>query len=161
MHRRLRGALCYGEDVTLLVPSEEIRTRPAGVRVIAIASFAMATLLVLDAVLVTSGVFSLASGRYLIGEYTTMGPAIFFVVAGALIGLGIGLQRGWSFARRLAIVAAALFLATSALPLSAAVGYLQITGIVVHGGKIIVAIIAIRYLLQPEVVQYFSARSGR
>jgi len=134
--------------------------RPAGVRAIATCCFGMAALLVIDAVLILCHVFSLASGRYLIGEYTTMGPAIFFVVAVVLIALGIGLLRGWSFARRLAIVAAALFLATSALPLSAAVGYLQVSGIVIHGGKIILAIIAIRYLLQPEVVECFSARRG-
>jgi hypothetical protein len=32
---------------------------------------------------------------------------------------------------------------------------------VIHGTKIIAAIIAIRYLLQPEVVDYFSAKSVR
>lgn len=134
--------------------------RPSGVRVIAIACFVMTALLLIDAVMIMAHFFSLASGRYLIGEYTTMGPTIFFVAAAVLIALGIGLLRGWGFARRLAIVAAALFLATSALPLSAAVGYFQIAGIVIHGGKIILAIIAIRYLLLPEVVEFFNAKSG-
>jgi len=128
--------------------------------VLAFACFAIAGILAVQGSLTLAGVLSLASGRYVLGEYSTMGPPIFLVVAVVLAVLGVGLMRGWRFARRLAIIAAALFLATSALPLSAAVGYMQVGASVIHGAKIILAIVGIRYLLQPEMVEFFSAKRG-
>jgi len=76
-----------------------------------------------------------------------------------LLAAGIGLHRGWRFFRRLAIVVAALLMATSLLPISAAVAYFQIVPLIIHGIKIILAVMAIRYLLQPAVVEFFSAKA--
>jgi hypothetical protein len=160
MQQACNRALCYGEGVTSLFPDDQPQARPTGVRVIAITCFVLAVFLIADGLLIALGILPLASGRYVLGEYTTMGVLIYFVVAAVLVLLGVGLLRGWSFSRRLAIAAAALFLATSAIPVSAAVTYFQIMRIVIHGAKIIVAIMAIRYLLQAEVVEYFSGRRG-
>jgi len=154
-------ALCYRDHVTSLFPDDQPLLRPGGVRLIAIVCFVLAGYLALNAILIVAGTLSLASGRYVIGEYATMGPPIFFIASGVLVVLGIGLVKGWRFARRLGIVVAALLLATSAIPISAAVTYFQWKGILIHGAKIILAIMAIRYLLQSEVVDYFNARSVR
>jgi hypothetical protein len=137
------------------------RSRPSGVRVIAFVTFLIAAYLALDAILIMLGTLSLASGRYVLGDYATMGPLLFLVVAAALALLAVGLMKGWRQWRRFAVVAAALFFATAVLPVSAAFAYWQISGIIIHGGKIILAVLAIRYLLQPEVVEFFSAKSDQ
>jgi hypothetical protein len=134
------------------------RLRPSGIRILAIISFLLAGYLFLSGILVTIGAISLASGRYLLGEYVNLGPLIYFLAAVAMALLGIGLDRGWRLFRRLGIIIAALFMATSLLPVSAAVTYFQIVPLMLHGVKIILAIMAIRYLLQPEVVDFFSAK---
>lgn len=146
---------------TLLFADQGTHSRPPGVRILAIVCFGLAAYLVINGLLVLAGVLSLASGAFLLGEYSTMGPAIFAAVAAALIVLGWGLLRGWRWVRRLAIVAAALLLATAVMPVSAAVIYFHPLAIVIHGVKIIAAIVAIRYLLQSEVVDYFSEKTGR
>jgi hypothetical protein len=84
-----------------------------------------------------------------------MGPLLFLVLAAVLALLGWGLLRGWNWTRRLAVVAAGLLLATAVMPVSAAVIYFHPLALVIHGTKIIAAIMAIRYLLLSEVVDYF------
>jgi hypothetical protein len=129
--------------------------------VIAIVCFALAAYLVGNAALILAGVVSLASGAYIVGEFSTMGPVLYFLVATALVGLGFALLKGWGLARRAGIVAAALLLATAVTPISAAVAYGNIPGMLIHGAKIIAAIVAVRYLLLSDVVEYFSARSSQ
>lgn len=140
--------------------AEKTSMRPAGIVAIAAAFFLIAAYLIVSGALVAVGAVSFASGRYILGDYAAMGPVLYFAVAVVLALLGAGLLRRWRLARRLTIVAAAFLLATSVLPISAAVAYFQIVGMVIHGLKIIAAVVAIRYLLLPEVVDYFSARSG-
>lgn len=131
------------------------RTRPGGVKVIAIVCFCLAGYLLLNAVLIIAGVVSLASGAYVLGEYSMMGPILFGAVSVAIAAIGWGLMRGWNWTRRSAVVAAALLLATAVMPVSAAVIYFHPLAIAIHGAKIIAAIVAIRYLLLAEVVDYF------
>ncbi len=135
--------------------------RPAGVRLIAVACFLLALYFLVSAALVNVGAVSFASTRYLLGEYAIMGPLLYLILAVVLSSLGLALDKGWSPARRLAIVAAGFLLATSLLPISAAMAYFQIVPLAIHGAKVIVAVMAIRYLLLGEVVEWFSARSGR
>jgi hypothetical protein len=132
------------------------RVRPAGVRVIALVCFGIGAYLLVNGFLILAGMMSLASGAYLLGEYSTMGPLIYLTVAVALAGLGIALLRGWRWARRLAIVACALLVAAAVIPVSTAVIDGRVFAIFFHGLKIIAAIIAIRYLLLSEVVDYFA-----
>jgi len=140
---------------TQLFSEAKERTRPEGVKIIAIACFLLAVYLVLNGVLIITGVVSLASGAYVLGEYSMMGPLLFLAVAAVLALLGWGLLRGWNWTRRLAVVAAGLLLATAVMPVSAAVIYFHPLALVIHGTKIIAAIVAIRYLLLSEVVDYF------
>ena len=140
---------------TQLFTDEKERTQPRGVKAIAIVCFCIAGYLLLNAVLIVAGVLSLASGAYLLGEYAMMGPMLFVLIAVALVMMGWGLLHGWNWTRRLAVVASALLLATAVMPVSAAVIYFQPLALIIHGSKIIAAIVAIRYLLQAEVVDYF------
>jgi sulfite exporter TauE/SafE len=88
------------------------------------------------------------------------GPALYLVVGVALALLGTALNRGWRLARRTAIIGAAMLIATSLLPVSAAFTYFQIVPLILHGIKLVLAIMAIQYLLRPEVVEFFNARVG-
>jgi hypothetical protein len=132
--------------------------RPAGVRVIALMCFGIGAYLLVNGVLISVGMMSLASGAYLLGDYSTMGPLVYLAVAVALIGLGISLLRGWRWARRLAVVACALLVAAAVIPVSTAVIDGRVFDIFFHGLKIIAAMVAIRYLLLSEVVDYFAQR---
>ncbi len=151
--------ICYGADVSLFV-DDTPRVRPEGVRVLGVGCLAVAAYIVGNGLLVLLGVVSFASGAYILGELVTMGPLIYFITAALVAGLGFALLRGWRWSRRVGMVAAALLVASSVMPVSAAVIYSQVAGIVIHGTKIILAIVIIRYLMQPEVGDWFSARNG-
>ncbi|HWR14246.1 MAG TPA: hypothetical protein VN577_05435 [Terriglobales bacterium] len=134
-------------------------TRPAGVRTLAFVCFGITLYLTANGLLIAFGVLSLASGAYLLGEYSTMGPVVFLIVSIAFVLLGFGLLRGWRWARRLAVIASGFLIAVTVVPISSAVIDTRVLAIFIHGTKIIGAIMAIRYLLQPEVVDYFTART--
>ena len=91
----------------------------------------------------------------MLGDIAIMGPLIYFIVAVAMATLGYGLLRGWRWTRRLAQVAAALLISGTVVSISSAVMYSQVFGIILHGAKIVLAIVIIRYLMQPEVVEWF------
>ena len=151
---------CYRALVSASLFSEASpRVRPDGVRVLGVGCLALSVYLGINGLLVFFGVVSFASGAYWLGGLETMGPLIYFIVAVAVAVLGLGLLRGWRWSRRLAIVATGLLVATAVMPLSGAVAYSHIFGVVTQGAKIILAIVIIRYLLQPEVIDWFSARS--
>ncbi len=158
-HSAQNLAICYGAFMSLFAESTP-RTRPEGVRILGLGCLAAALYVAANAVLVLLGIVSFTSGTYILGELVTMGPLIYVIVAVLVAGLGFALLRGYRWSRRLAILAAALLVAGSVMPVSAAVIYSQVLGIVIHGAKIILAIVIIRYLMQPEVVEWFSAKSG-
>lgn len=142
----------------MAIGEQPIRIRPLGIRILAVVCFLLAAYLFASGVLVAGGAISLASGRYLLGEYVNWGPVLYFVVGVALALLGTALDRGWRVARRTAIIGAAMLIATSLLPVSAAFTPFQIVPLVLHGIKVVLAIMAIQYLLRQEVVEFFSAR---
>jgi hypothetical protein len=142
---------------TSLFTHESHKIRPAGVRILGWAIVVIGAFLIGDGLLVYFGKVSFATGSYFLGGLETMGPLIFWIVGCALVALGFSLLRGFRWSRRLGIVAAALLLSTAVMPVSGAVIYGNILGIITNGAKIIVAIAIIRYLLQPEVADYFSA----
>jgi hypothetical protein len=130
------------------------------VRFLGLACYALAAYLAIDGLLVMQGTVSFASGSYLLGGLGTMGPLIYFIVAGVLAGLGYGLLRGWRLARRLGVIAAGLLIAGAVMPVSAAVAYGQVFGMLTQGAKIIGAIVIIRYLLLGDVVEWFASRKS-
>jgi hypothetical protein len=141
---------------TLLFAESGPRVRPEGVRALGLACFVVAAYVAVNGLLVVLGLVSFASGAYVLGGLEVMGPLIYFMVAASLAVLGWGLLRGWRWSRRGAVIAAGLLIAGAVMPVSAAVAYSHIFGIVVHGAKIVLAIVIIRYLLQPEVVEWFA-----
>jgi hypothetical protein len=142
------------------VSEQNLRIRPQGIRILSGVCFLLAAYLFASGVLVAGGAISLSSGRYLLGEYVNWGPVLYLVVGVALALLGIALDRGWRVARRTAIIGAAMLIATSLLPVSAAFTYFRLMPLILHGIKVVLAIMAIRYLLQPEVVEFFSAKGA-
>ena len=151
----------YHHRVTSVLTDTTPQSRPSGIRILALICFILAVYLAVGGILVLAGVVPLSIGRYFLGDYVIWGPALYGLVAAVFVVVRIGLLRRWTFARRLAIVAAALLIATSVLPISAAVAFFQMLPLAIHGAKVILAVIAIRYLLQPEVVEWFSAASRR
>lgn len=142
----------------MLLSEQTPRDRPGGIRILSAISFLLGAYLVASGALVSLGAMALSSGRYLLGEYVNMGPALYFAAGAALMLLGLALYRGWRVARRTAIIASAMLIATSLLPVSAAVTYFQIAPLLLHGIKVVLAIMAIRYLLQPDAVAFFTAK---
>jgi hypothetical protein len=140
-----------------LLTESEPRVRPEGVRLLGLACYALAAYLASNGLLVMLGTVSFASGSYFLGGLETMGPLIYYIVAAALALLGYGLLRGWGWSRRLGLIAAALLVASSVMPASAAVAYGQVVGIVTQSVKIVAAIMVIRYLLG-EVVDWYASK---
>ena len=147
----------YGADVKLLAEATPV-ARPEGVRLLGLACFGLTLYLAVNGLLVMFGVVSFASGTYLLGGLETMGPIIYYIVAAILALLGFGLLRGWRWSRRVGVIAAGFLIAGSVMPISAAVAYSQVSAMIIQGAKIITAIVVIRYLLQPDVVEWFSRR---
>jgi hypothetical protein len=145
---------------TSLFPADKPQVRPTGVLLLAFAHLALGAYLIGNGLLVLLHAVSFASGSYLLGGLEIMGPAIYFLIGLALCGIGLGLMRGWRWSRWGAIVAAALLLVGAIMPVSAAVIYFQLWNIVTQGVKVILSIVIIRFLLQQEVVDFFSAKSG-
>jgi hypothetical protein len=133
------------------------RVRPGGVRLLGWSCLAVAAYLAINGLLVLLGTVSFGSGAYLLGGLETMGPLIYFIVAVMVAALGYGLLRGWRWSRRVGVIAAGLVIAGTVMPVSAAVAYGQVLGMMIHGAKIIVAMMVIRYLLLGEVVEWFSS----
>jgi hypothetical protein len=149
---------CYGSVMSLFADAAP-RVRPPGIRALGLGCLALAAYVAVNGLLVLLGAVSFASGTYILGDLVTMGPVIYFVVAALSSGLGFSLLRGFRWSRRAGIIAAALLVAGAVMPVSSAVIYSQIVGIVIHGAKIVLAIVIIRYLMQPEVADWFSART--
>ncbi len=124
------------------------------------ATLVLAAYLFVNGLLVLFGMVSFASGAYLLGGLETMGFVIYLLVALALAILGLSLRKGWRWSRRAVIIAAGFLIAGAVSPVSTAMIYSQVWEIAIHGAKVVLAIVIIRYFLQPEVVDYFTARNG-
>lgn len=86
-----------------------------------------------------------------------MGPLIFFLVAGTATTIGFALLRRWPGARRLAILLFALY-AVAAIPsISSAVTEFRWFVIVTEGAKLLLSVLVIFYLMQPDVAAYFQS----
>ena len=160
-HRALRyePAMMSVMAVSLLRENTTV-SRPQGIRILSGFCFILAAYLLTCGVLISLGTISMASGRYVLGDSVTMGPVLFFAVATASVLVAVGLYQGWRVMRRIAIILFALFLATSLLPISAAVTYWQLAPLAIHGVKVVAGIMAIRYLMQLEVVDFFSTKNA-
>ncbi len=112
---------------------------------------------IVTAACTAAGVWPLAWGRYLLGDLVTMGPAVFVVVALIYAAIAVGLLLLKNWARRLAIVVAAVGLYFLVAPISSAVVDLRIGAIALNGAQIILRVVVLWYLLQEEVHHAFAS----
>src|SRR3974377_913559 len=101
------------------------------------------------------GRWPLSSGRFIIGDLVTLGPGAFVIAAivHAVIGCGLLWLKNW--ARRLAIVVAAVGLYFLIAPVSSAGADVRFGGIAITGSQIIVRVLVLWYLTQDSVAQAF------
>ena len=115
---------------------------------IAIACVAMAMAGLVAAASTTAGWWPLAWGRFIAGDFITMGPAVFVLAAALYAIAGVGLWRQKNWARHLTIVLAGAGLDFLVPEISSAVNGLRLGAIAAYGARIIVFVVAIWYLSQ-------------
>ena len=84
-----------------------------------------------------------------------MGPGAFAVAAAVYGVIGVGLLALKNWARRLAIVVAAVGLYFLIPAISSAVADLRIFAIALNGAQIILRVVVMWYLMQPRVADAF------
>lgn len=133
--------------------------RPGGVTsvaalcvLVAIASLALAVLLAVRAVPLSSGAFLIGGGL------EQLGPIAFLLYAAIMIALAVALWKRWRWARRIAIVVAVIGIAMAVPGLSSAVMDSRIFAIGREGLQIMIRVIVVYYLSQEPVKDWFAAR---
>lgn len=133
--------------------------RPAGVTAIValcaiagIASLGFAILRVLEAVPLSAGAFLIGGGL------EQLGPIAFLLYAALVILLAAALWRRWRWARRIAILVAAIGIAMAVPGLSSAVMDSRIFALGREGLQIVLRVVVIYYLSQEPVKDWFAAR---
>lgn len=131
--------------------------RPAGIAaivalcvVVALMSLAFAALIVTDRV-------SLAAGAFLLGGgLEQLGPIVFLLYALILLLLALALWNRWPWARRAAILVAAIGIAMAVPAISSAVMDSRLLAIAREGAQIIVRVMVVFYLSQEPVKDWFA-----
>ena len=133
--------------------------RPAGVIAIA-ALCAIAGVAALGfAALAMAQVVPLSSGAFLIGGgLEQLGPIAFLLYAALMILLAVALWKPWRWARRVAILVAAIGIAMAVPGLSSAVMDSRIFAIAREGLQIIARVVVVFYLSQDPVKDWFARR---
>ena len=96
----------------------------------------------------------------MVGDFVTMGPSVFLVAAVVYTAVAAGLLSLKNWARRLAIVVAAIGLYFLIPAISSAVADLRMGAIALNGAQIIVRVVIMWYLMQPSVAEEFEATSA-
>lgn len=133
--------------------------RPAGVlAIVALCAIAGVAALVF-AVLVVTQVIPLSSGAFLIGGgLEQLGPIAFLLYAALMVLLAVALWKRWGWARRVAILVAAIGVAMAVPGLSSAGMDSRILAIGREGLQIIVRVMVVYYLSQEPMKDWFAAR---
>lgn len=133
--------------------------RPAGVTAVALlcllvamASLALALVLGVHAIPLSSGAFLLGAGL------EQLGPLAFLLYAATMIALAVALWRRWRWARRIAIAVAVIGIVMAVPGLSSAVMDSRIFAIGREGLQIMIRVIVVYYLSQEPVKDWFAAR---
>jgi hypothetical protein len=133
--------------------------RPAGVTavaalcvLVAIASLALAVLLAVHVVPLSSGAFLLGGGL------EQLGPIAFMLYAALMTTLAVALWKRWRWARRAAIVVAVIGVAMAVPGLSSAMMDSRIFAIGREGLQIMIRVIVVYCLSQEPVKDWFAAR---
>ena len=135
-----------------------MQDRPTGVTAIAALFVSAAAACAVTAACTAVGVWPLAWGRYVVGDLVTLGPWVFVIAAllYAVVATGLLWLKNW--ARRFAIVIAAVGLYFLIPTISSSVADLRIGAIALNGAQIIVRVIVFWYLLRDDVAVTFSPK---
>jgi hypothetical protein len=133
--------------------------RPAGVTAVSALCLIVALAAVVVAVLLGVHAVPLSSGAFLIGGgLEQLGPIAFLLYAAIMIALAVALWRRWRWARRIAIAVAVIGIAMAVPGLSSAVMDSRIVAIGREGLQIMIRVIAVYYLSQEPVKDWFAVR---
>src|ERR1700674_5751613 len=132
--------------------------RPIGVSLIAILVLLIAAYLIVAGALMlfSPGTISVSSGADLLGGLEVAGPYMFLLVAVVGAAVGMGLMRLHNWARRLAILAALLGMASLLPSVSSAVLDFRIAQLVWGGLGVMVRAMMVWYLYQYPVKEAFN-----
>jgi hypothetical protein len=139
--------------------NEQTQERPRGVTAIVAVCALLAALALVYAGLLAAGRIPLSAGAFLLGGgIEQLGPVAFLLYGLLLSALSLALWRRWKGARRLAIVFAAAGIAMAVPAVSSAVVDERGFAITREGLQIIVRVVAIYYLSQEPVREWFAQR---
>ncbi len=142
-----------------LRPNEQTQERPRGVIAIVAVCTLLAALALVYAGLLAAGRIPLSAGAFLLGGgIEQLGPVAFLLYGVVLSVLSLALWRRWKGARRVAIVFAAAGIAVAVPAVSSAVMDERSFAIAREGLQIIVRVVAIYYLSQEQVREWFAER---
>jgi hypothetical protein len=140
-----------------LRPNEQTQERPPGVITIVAICSLLAAIALVYAGLFLAGRIPLSSGAFLLGGgIEQLGPMAFLLYAVVLALLSVALWRRWNGARRAAIVFAAVGIAIAVPAVSSAVVDERGLAIAREGLQIMVRVVAIYYLNQEPVREWFA-----
>jgi len=139
-----------------LSPSPE---RPPGVIAIVVLCGLLSAISCALVVLLLAHRVPLSAGAFLLGNgMEQLGPLVFLLYAVILAVLGMALWRRWKGARRAGIVLAAAGVALALPAISSAVVDERAFAILREGLQIILRVIAIYYLSQEPVKEWFAVK---
>lgn len=134
--------------------------RPAGITAIAIIFWMTAAYLGGAGLLMLArpGTISMTVGSPLLGGLELAGPWMFLLVAtaAAAVGFGIFLLKNW--ARRIAVIAALLGILLNVPSVSSSLVEFRISMLLWGGLAVIVRVIVVWYLYQPQAREAFEKR---
>lgn len=131
--------------------------RPRGVTVLAFSLAVVSASCVAFAVLVLLGSVPLSYGATLLGGgLEQLGPLALVLYGFLCVLLAWALWRGWRWSARIAIVLAAAGIAFAVPAVSSAVVDGRIGSVVREGLQIVVRVVVIYYLVQPQVKEWFA-----
>lgn len=142
-----------------LNPDSPVLERPRGVIAIVAICGLISVVAFIYAGLLVAGRIPLSSGAFLLGGgIEQLGPIAFVLYGVILAVLGLALWRRWKGARRAGILFAAAGIALAVPAISSAVGDERGFAIAREGLQIMVRVLAIYYLSQEPVREWFAQR---
>jgi len=131
--------------------------RPAGVTAIIALCAILALASLAIALLIVAGRIPLSSGSFLLGGgLEQLGPAAFLIYAAILLMLALALWNRWRWARQATIAVAVAGIALAAPAISSAVMDSRLFAIAREGLQIIVRVSIVFYLSQEPVKNWFA-----
>ena len=134
--------------------------RPAGVIAISAVCTLVAFMSLIYAALIVAGGVPLSAGAFLLGGgFEQLGPVAFLLYSSVLLILAVGSWKRWNWARRAIILLAVAGIAFAVPAISSAVADSRIFAIAREGLQIMVRVLAVFYLSQEPVKDWFAMQA--